>query len=181
MKPIKLRSILKAYGDISRIFLNPESSHIASRRKKYKHNKRVNYVEGWVEFTSKKVAKRTAGLLNNNIFGGKKRSYYHDDIWNIKYLSGFKWSHLTEQLAYERKVKESKLSAEASQTKRENALYLANVKKAKMITAMEEKNEKKAEKGGGQAVKAPKTFRHFKQRAAVEGKASSGVFNKIFN
>ena len=30
--------------------------------------------------------------------GGKKSGFYHDDIWNIKYLSGFKWSHLTEQI-----------------------------------------------------------------------------------
>ena len=26
--------------------------------------------------------------------GGKKRSYYHDDLWNIKYLPKFKWTHL---------------------------------------------------------------------------------------
>lgn len=32
------------------------------------------------------------------IAGGKKRNFYHDDMWNIKYLKGFKWRHLTEKL-----------------------------------------------------------------------------------
>ena len=31
----------------------------------------------------------------------KKGGYYHDDLWNMKYLNGFKWSHLTEQIAAE--------------------------------------------------------------------------------
>jgi len=30
--------------------------------------------------------------------GGKKRNFHHDVIWNIKYLKGFKWRHLTEKL-----------------------------------------------------------------------------------
>lgn len=30
--------------------------------------------------------------------GGKKRNFYHDDMWTIKYLKGFKWRHLTEKL-----------------------------------------------------------------------------------
>ena len=31
--------------------------------------------------------------------GGKKGSCYHDDILNVKYLPGFKWTDLTEQIA----------------------------------------------------------------------------------
>ena len=46
----------------------------------------------------KRVAKATAMTLNNTQIGGKKRCYYHDDIWNIKYLSKFQWTHLTEKI-----------------------------------------------------------------------------------
>ncbi len=101
MKPTKLRSLLAKYGKLGRIYLAPEDAKITAKRKKYKHNKRINYVEGWVEFLDKKVGRRTAAHLNNNIIGGKKRSYYHDDIWVMKYLPKFKWNHLTEQIAYE--------------------------------------------------------------------------------
>lgn len=59
----------------------------------------VKYVDGWVEFADKKIAKAVARSLNNTIIGGKKRNYWHDDIWNIRYLKGFKWSHLTERLS----------------------------------------------------------------------------------
>jgi ESF2/ABP1 family protein len=45
------------------------------------------------------------------LIGGKKRSFYHDDMWNLKYLKGFKWDHLTEKFAYERRVREAKLRA----------------------------------------------------------------------
>ena len=31
------------------------------------------------------------------------------DLWNIKYLHRFKWSHLTEKMAYEARVKRDKL------------------------------------------------------------------------
>jgi ESF2/ABP1 family protein len=101
MKPTQLRSLLSKYGKLGRIYLAPEDIKITARRKKYKHNKRINYTEGWVEFLDKKVARATASHLNNNIIGGKKRSYYYDDIWVMKYLPKFKWNHLTEQIAYE--------------------------------------------------------------------------------
>jgi ESF2/ABP1 family protein len=45
---------------------------------------------GWVEFADKKIARQVAESLNNTAIGGKKGDYYHDDIWNLKYLKKFK-------------------------------------------------------------------------------------------
>ena len=70
---------------------------VQQRRKKFGGNKRRNYTEGWVEFVDKRVAKAVAVTLNNTPVGGRKRHYYHDDLWNIKYLSKFRWTHLTEK------------------------------------------------------------------------------------
>jgi ESF2/ABP1 family protein len=50
---------------------------------------------------------------------------------------------LTEQIAYELKVKEQKLKTELSQARRENNLYLKNVDKAKMIENIHEKKKRK--------------------------------------
>ncbi len=55
-------------------------------------------MEGWVEFADKRDAKMVAERVNGTLVGGKKRSFYHDDMWTIKYLKGFKWRHLTEKL-----------------------------------------------------------------------------------
>ena len=46
------------------------------------------------------------------MIGGKKGSFFYDDIWNIKYLPKFKWENLTEKLEYDKKVREEKVRAE---------------------------------------------------------------------
>ena len=78
--------------------LFPTDPIVRQRRVKFKGNKKKNFTEGWVEFHDKRVAKTVAVMLNNTPIGGKKRSYYHDDLWNIKYLSKFRWTHLTEKI-----------------------------------------------------------------------------------
>lgn len=37
-------------------------------------------------------------LVFRSCLGGKKRSTFYYDIWNIKYLSKFKWDDLTEEI-----------------------------------------------------------------------------------
>jgi hypothetical protein len=64
----------------------------------YAHELSPLALTGWVEFADKKIAKAVALTLNNTAIGGKKHGFYHDDIWNIKYLKGFKWTNLTEQI-----------------------------------------------------------------------------------
>jgi ESF2/ABP1 family protein len=98
MKPSKVRHIFSQYGEIGRVFLQPEDPSVRKRRKKFGGNKKQNYTEGWVEFKRKSVAKRVAMALNNTRVGGKKSNYHYDDIWNIKYLSKYTWTHLTEKL-----------------------------------------------------------------------------------
>lgn len=38
------------------------------------------------------------GLLVFVSIGGKKRSAFYHDLWNIKYLSKFKWDDLTGEI-----------------------------------------------------------------------------------
>merc|ERR1719195_2087879 len=77
------------------------------------------FSEGWVEFTSKKVARFVAENLNSKPVGGKRKSKAYEELWNIKYLPSFKWIHLSERLAYEAAVKQQRLRTESSQVKRE--------------------------------------------------------------
>lgn len=58
--------------------------------------KKICYIDGWVEFLDKKLAKRVALTLNGTPVGGGKRSFHAEFTWNIRYLSKFKWNHLTE-------------------------------------------------------------------------------------
>jgi ESF2/ABP1 family protein len=146
MKPQKLRSLLEPYGSINRTFLNPEDEASYARRVRNGGNKKRSYTEGWVEFTNKKDAKRACELLNARTIGGKKGSYYYDDIWNLIYLKGFKWHNLTEQIAAENAERASRLRAEISKSTKENKEFVRNVEKAKMLDGMHAKATAKKRK-----------------------------------
>lgn len=98
MKPMKVKDLLSKFGEVGRLFLAPEDPKAHAKRVKYGGNKKKNFVEGWVEFKNKKDAKLCAETLNAQIVGGKKGNFYHDDVWNIKYLPKFKWHHLQAQI-----------------------------------------------------------------------------------
>ncbi|CAK7246178.1 MAG: RNA-binding ATPase activator esf2 [Sporothrix thermara] len=201
MKPTKLRSLLSPYGAINRIFLSPEDPLSHTRRVRSGGNKKRSYVDGWVEFVNKADAQRAVDLLNAQTIGGKKGTYYRDDLWTLVYLRGFKWHHLTEQIATENAERASRMRAELEQTSRENKAFLQNVERAKMLDGMEAKAAAKATKdasagdAGGEtaaAKTAPPTtsqkgVRSFKQKKMVaradEGEQSEHVqrvLSKIF-
>ena len=64
------------------MFLIVSDKNPTARERKYS----LKFVEGWVEFFSKRVAKEVASSVNNTPVGGKKKSQAHDILWNIKYL-----------------------------------------------------------------------------------------------
>ncbi|KAF2202725.1 hypothetical protein GQ43DRAFT_439462 [Delitschia confertaspora ATCC 74209] len=150
MKPIVVRKLLSPYGEIGRIFLTPEDATQRSQRVKSGGSRRKLFLDGWVEFVSKKDAKFVAENLNAQIIGGKKRSRFHDEVWNIKYLKGLKWHHLVEQIANENAERAARMRFEIAQTTRENKIFLQNVERAKMLEGMERKKEEKMEHGGGE-------------------------------
>ncbi len=99
------------FGQVGRVFLQPDPVEKARR----KDGRARNFVEGWVEFASKTVAKEVADAINGTRVGGKRRSRAHDVLWNVKYLTGFKWTHLSERLAYEKAVHSQKMRTEIAQ------------------------------------------------------------------
>ena len=93
-----MQHLLSQFGEVTRLYLAEEDQALARRRKKAGGNKNKCFTEGWVEFEDKKVAKQVAESLNGTRIGGKKRDFYAEDLWSIKYLRHFKWAHLTEKL-----------------------------------------------------------------------------------
>lgn len=118
MGPSKVKHILSNYGEIGRIYLvaaldekrktsSSSSSHGSSKKNDHKHRPH-RFVEGWVEFMDKRVARSTAELLNARPIGdiamskGSKKNggtrKWQDDVWTMKYLPRFKWNMLSEQV-----------------------------------------------------------------------------------
>jgi len=117
------------FGKVGRVFLQPDMKEKNKRKDKIARH----FTEGWIEFLSKRTAKEVASNLNNTPVGGKKRAKSHDVLWNIKYLPKFKWTHLSERLAYEKAVHQQRLRTEISQAKREADFFKANVEKSKRL------------------------------------------------
>ena len=149
MKPAKLQHLLEQYGKVTNLHCVEEDRSLRRRRRKAGGNTKKNYVEGWVEYEDKKIAKNVARCLNNTQIGGKKKSYYHHDIWNMKYLRGFKWRHLTEKVQYERRMRDQRLKAEINRAKRENNAYVSQIEKGREIKKMEERKLARQQQKGG--------------------------------
>uniref|UniRef100_A0A3P8U405 Activator of basal transcription 1 n=1 Tax=Amphiprion percula TaxID=161767 RepID=A0A3P8U405_AMPPE len=144
LRPKHLRNLLSVYGEIGRIFLQPEDSQVR-RSKKKAGLSRCDFTEGWVEFRDKRVAKRVAASLHNTPMGTRKRQRFSSDLWCIKYLHRFQWTHLSEQLAYEQTVLQQRLRTEVSQAKKETNFYLNNVEKSAHLDKLKKKRQRDGE------------------------------------
>ncbi|KAJ4367651.1 RNA-binding ATPase activator esf2 [Neocucurbitaria cava] len=157
MKPTVLRSLLTPYGAIGRIFLTPEPSTSRTQRLRSGGTRRKLYLDGWVEFLHKRDAKFVAENLNAQTMGGKKRGRWHDEVWNIKYLSGVKWSHLVEQIQNENAERAARLRFEIQQGKKENKAFLENVERGKVQTGIEATRKRRGEDVDGGDANADAT------------------------
>ncbi|KAI3944277.1 hypothetical protein MKW98_016507 [Papaver atlanticum] len=180
MDPVKLRQVLSQHGEIDRIYLVPEIKQQLPQqvnRKKAGDFRGQGFTEGWVEFTNKRVAKRTANKLNGEQMGGRKKSSFFYDIWNIKYLSKFKWEDLMEEIAYKHALREQKVALEIAAAKRARNFYMDKVDKSKGLNAIQERMKKKqkvqeqgSENGSAPQVEQqePKVIRQFPQTRPVK-------------
>ncbi|CDW97936.1 hypothetical protein [Sporisorium scitamineum] len=186
MTPAKVRHILSNFGELGRIYLQDGSKPGESKKKR---SGIARYTEGWVEFTSKKVAKAAAEMLNAQPIGGlaasnskksgsgggstkmgKSSKRFQDDVWTMKYLKGFKWHMLSEQMAQERASHAARLRTELSQSAYEQKDYLKKVERARVQNDKMERRKRKAEKLGTQVDdhSGMEKSRTFKQRKVVQ-------------
>jgi ESF2/ABP1 family protein len=172
MKPQTLKHFLAPHAPkgLGKIFLSPEDHVTHTRRVKNGGNKKKSFTDGWVEFASKRDAKIVVETLNGNIIGGKKGNFYHDDLWSMKYLKGFKWSHLTEQIANENAERAARMKEEIRRSRIENKRFLDDLEHGKMVEGMEKKRKAKKLRGGGveEAARKPALEDEVKQRKVLE-------------
>ncbi|OCF35355.1 pre-rRNA-processing protein ESF2 [Kwoniella heveanensis BCC8398] len=198
MTPQKVRHLMGRWGEVGKVYAQRRDAPSgynpnASTQKKQKHAS-ANFSEAWVEFMDKSVAKTVASMLNAQVIGGKKGDRWRDDIWTMKYLSGFRWEMLGEQVAYERQAHQARLRNEIARSKTEQGEYLKNVELARVL---EKRKAKKAATGqsaepadtsatNGEGGARKGSGKSYKQRQAVEksktlaGKGMDDVLGNVF-
>jgi ESF2/ABP1 family protein len=143
MKVAKLRHLMEQYGKVGRIYCQLEDKTVKKRRVKLGGNRKSNFTEGWVEFNDKRVAKKVAATLNGSQVGGNRRNFHFEDLWNMKYLSKFKWEHLTEEINYRNKTREQRMRESITQRKKADNFYVSRVEKALIEEQRLNKNKKR--------------------------------------
>lgn len=177
LKPFALKTLLlqRGFGPINRVFLTPavpSTSGAGSRRS----NKRKMYSDGWVEFESKKTAKVCAETLNATTVGG--RSWYRDDVWNMKYLRGFRWADLMEQVQIERSQREAQRRIEDMRSRKEDKVFVSGVERGKVIEGIRKKREDKA-KANETSQEDIQIRRVFRQNEVKQKGESKDLNNKM--
>lgn len=135
MNVSRIREYFTEFGTVGRIYLQladfkiPLKTDDKKPSKKRKFGKK--FTEGWVEFERKSVAKKVAQFLNNTQVNTKKSSKQYDHIWNIKYLSNFKWIHLHERLSYEKAARRQMIRSDIQTAKKKTSYLTVNLDKRK--------------------------------------------------
>ena len=145
MAPHEVRTHFINFGEIGRIYLTPAAKN---------SSRRPLFVDGWIEFLNKRDAKSAVLALHGHLVGGKKSSRFHDDLWCLKYLSGFKWSDLTAKMSYENAVKEEKVKNERAQARREAQFYIKQAEKARVLKKIAERKNPSSEQTSSSATTA---------------------------
>lgn len=181
MKPTKLRQLLNEYGETDRMYLAPEDPAIRAKRKKFGGNTGKKFVEGWVEFRNKKHAKKAAEMLHGREVGGKRRSAHYYDLWNIRYLPKFKWDNLTEEMEYQKALREKKIQLELSVAKKERDFYIEKMDQAKALEAMKERRAKRrAAEGAVDDETEEEALERYKREKEAEDKEEKKRIMRTF-
>ena len=148
MGPSKVKSLMSDLGEVTRVYLKEEDKTTRKRRKKVGGSGGKRYLEGWVEFADRRIAKRVGANLNMTPISIQKHSKYCNELWTLKFVRKLTWSHLTDLAVYERRMREQKLMKELLQAKKENAQYVARVEEGHQRDMIQERRRKRAEKTG---------------------------------
>ena len=78
MTPTKIKSLFSDFAEVTRVYLVEEDASVRKRRKKeYGGSGGKRYIEGWVEFASKRKAKHIAASLNLTPISNTKRNPHY--------------------------------------------------------------------------------------------------------
>lgn len=148
MRPSTVRSLLSQHGPITRLFLTPEPPSSYLGRRARGGNKKKSYIDGWVEFTSRRDARVCAAAINTQTIG-RKAGFYGNDVWNARFLKGFTWTDLMAGARAEEREREERVRVGLGREARERKAFLNGVERGRRDVARRERRKGKGKEGDG--------------------------------
>lgn len=96
----------------------------------------------------------------------------------MKYLPGFKWHMLSEQMAHERAAHASRLRTELSQSKVEQQDYLRKVERARVARNKEERKRQREEEKGKTGAGAASSKTRGDKESSVSASSTAAAATK---
>jgi ESF2/ABP1 family protein len=145
MGPGEAKTYFQNFGlPVARSFFRPESrARREARGKRGGDMLRKKYTEAWIEFARKSHAKMAVATFNSQRVGG--RASYQNEMWNLRYLSGFKFDDLMEEEVYVKAMHEKKLKAQIEAAKKDTQSFLETVSQAKKVSYAKQKRRERGE------------------------------------
>lgn len=161
MNSTRLKQLLSQYNNaiIHRIYLRPA-----------KGTRTKQYIDGWIEFDDKSIAKSLVNMLNGErIMSNNRRDLFYDCIWNLRYLKGFKWNHLNDKKHAEKAIQQSKLRETMKLAHNQAEEYYNKVKQANYIRRKQLHNYNNVSNNTNDNTQQQKPRqRQFKQRVMLD-------------
>ena len=108
-------------------------------------------------------------------------SKHYYDLWNVKYLPKFTWDTLTEEMEYQKALREKKLRLEMDVAKKERDFYLARMDQAKALEAMKERRAKRrAEEGAEDGETEEEALARYRREKKAEDEAERKKIVRTF-
>ncbi|KAL8666294.1 MAG: hypothetical protein Q9202_001563 [Teloschistes flavicans] len=153
MRPSTVRHLLSLFGTITHLFLTPEAPSQRTARLSHggpRTNRRRIYIDGWIQFQNHKSAKTCVAAINGKTMGG--RGWYRDDVWNVRYLRGYRWEDLMAEVRGEEREREERVRVGLRREKREREGFLKGVEEGKKEETRRKKREDREKKDAGKEV-----------------------------
>eukprot|EP01083_Nonionella_stella_P047061 125967_1 len=127
---LQLKKIFNEFGMVTNVHL--EAAKGEKGKEKKINNRWTEFCEAWIEFKDKKIAKQVVEILNETKIPKKyvKNRLARNHVWNMKYLKGFGWHHLTEYKQTIRTLQRKKYEIKIVEAQRQTDYFESQVRKA---------------------------------------------------
>jgi ESF2/ABP1 family protein len=129
-----VRSVLGRCGTLGRVWLRAEAREHVDSRRILGGRRNAGFSDGWVEFSRASDAETAVVLLHGQpMTGATRKGKFQNDLWCLKFLPGFVWDDLVEEVCGTRRERLLRVKSEVAAARRERAFVEEKAELARVM------------------------------------------------